>query len=343
MKNKITLAFMVLAATTIHAQNITLPEASQKALVMQRIGLTDITISYHSPLAKQRPVWGALVPYNEVWRAGANENTTIAFSSDVIVEGKPVQAGTYGLHILPTEKEWTLILSKNSTSWGSFFYDKSEDALRVTITPKPVNYQDWLSYSFTNLKPNAATVALTWEKLSAEFTVSVDVNNVVLQNIRTELRGVQGFSWQALQQAAAFCQRNNLALDDGMKWVDQSINIQRTFANLRTKSQLLVKKGNTAEADKLMKESMALADEAQLNAYGYDLINQQKMSEALEIFKTNVSRYPQSWNVYDSLGETYLAMGDKKAALSNYKTALAKSPKEQQTRINGIIKTIETK
>ena len=155
------------------------------------------------------------------------------------------------------------------------------------------------------------------------------------------MRGQQGFSWQALQQAAAFCYRNNLALEDGMKWIDQSINIQRTFANLRTKAQLLSKKGNTAEAEKLMKESMSLADEAQLNAYGYELIGQKKMDEALEIFKTNVKSYPQSWNAYDSLGETYLAMDNKKLALINYKTALAKAPKEQTGRINGIIKTLE--
>src|SRR5580765_806371 len=119
----------------MYSQNLTMPEASQKAMVMHRIGLTDITITYHSPLVKGRKIWGELVPYNEVWRAGANENTTISFSTNVMIEGKPLSAGTYGLHTIPTENEWTIIFSKNSTSWGSFFYDKSEDALRVMVKP----------------------------------------------------------------------------------------------------------------------------------------------------------------------------------------------------------------
>jgi tetratricopeptide (TPR) repeat protein len=343
MKKHVFLLIFIIAAVSLQAQNITLPEASQKAQVMQRIGLTDITIDYHSPLVKGRPVWGTLVPYNEVWRAGANENTVITFSTDVMVEGEPLKAGAYGLHMIPTEKNWTVIFSKNATSWGSFFYDKSEDALRIVVNPVQTTMQDWLSYSFADVKPNAATAEMHWEKLIIPFVVSVDLNTTVLQNIRTELRGTLGFTWQGFQQAAAFCVRNNVSLEEGLKWADKSISIQKTFGNLRTKSQLLTKLGKTEEGSKLMAEAMTMADEAQLNAYGYDLMGSGKINDAIDIFKMNVKRYPNSWNTYDSLGEAFQISGDKKQALTNYKTALSKAPADQQSRINGIIKTLEAK
>lgn len=154
MKKYLTFHFLIMITTTALAQNLSTPEASQKAVVMQRIGLTDLTITYHSPLAKNRAIWGKLVPFNEVWRAGANENTVINFTSDVTINGKGLEAGSYGLHMIPSEKEWIVIFSKNFSSWGSFFYKQDEDALRITVTPVSHTYQDWLSYSLTDLIPN---------------------------------------------------------------------------------------------------------------------------------------------------------------------------------------------
>jgi tetratricopeptide (TPR) repeat protein len=325
------------------SQNLTMPEASQKAMIMQRVGLTDITITYHSPFVKGRKVWGELVPYNEVWRAGANENTTISFTSDVMVEGKPLLSGTYGLHMIPTESKWTIIFSKNSTSWGSFFYDKAEDALRVDVTPVQAEFQEWLSYQFIETTNKSTIVSLRWEKLNVPFKVEVDVKEVVYQNMKKELRGINGFTWEAPLQAARFCLANNMHLDDAMKWADKSIQTQEKFGNLMVKSKLLALKGQTKEADSLSKKAMAIADEAQLNQYGYDLISQKKIKEAIEIFKMNVKRYPDSWNVYDSLGEAYDMDGNKKDALVNYKLALAKAPAEQKSRITGVIKKLEGK
>lgn len=154
MKKYLIFHFLIMITTTAFAQNLSTPEASQKAVVMQRIGLTDLTITYHSPLAKNRAIWGKLVPFNEVWRAGANENTVINFTSDVTINGKGLEAGSYGLHMIPSEKEWIVIFSKNFSPWGSFFYKQDEDALRITVTPVSHTYQDWLSYSFTDLIPN---------------------------------------------------------------------------------------------------------------------------------------------------------------------------------------------
>src|SRR6202171_6529155 len=118
------------------------PLPSQRAQISQRIGITDITIAYHRPLVNDRKVWDALVPYGKVWRAGTNINTTITFSDPVMIEGKPLDRGTYGLHMIPNADEWTIIFSKNSTSWGSFTYDPAEDALRIAVKPEPADMHE---------------------------------------------------------------------------------------------------------------------------------------------------------------------------------------------------------
>jgi len=138
------------------ATELNLPTLSQRAVVTQRIGLTDITIVYHEPSVGGRELWGKIIPYGKVWRAGANENTTIAFADDVSVEGKPLPAGTYGLHMIPNEDHWTIIFSKNSTSWGSFSYDEKEDALRVDVKPQPAEFREALTYTFDDIKPESA-------------------------------------------------------------------------------------------------------------------------------------------------------------------------------------------
>src|ERR1700734_590689 len=165
------------AASVSHAQSfvLDLPLGSQRAEVAQRIGITDITIDYHRPLVNDRRIWGGLVPYGKVWRAGAKENTTITSSDPVRIEGKPLDKGIYGLHVIPNTDEWTIIFSKNSTSWGSFTYDQAEDALRVTVKPKAADMHNALTYDFDQLKPDSAVVELEWEKIAVPFKVSVDL------------------------------------------------------------------------------------------------------------------------------------------------------------------------
>lgn len=341
---QLSLTALLLAAISSTAQtDLKKPELSQAASVSQQIGLTTINVTYHSPLTKGRKIWGDIVPYGEVWRAGANENTTISFSSDVEVEGKALAAGTYGLHMIPTEKDWTIIFSKNNYAWGSFFYQEKDDALRVQVSPESATDQDWLSYAFAHPKDQSVTLQLHWEKLIVPIRIDVDVPEVVYQSMKKELSNINGFFWQGHNQAAAYCIQKNIHLDDAEKWINKSIGIQKTFANLTTKSKLMEKNGKTQEADALRKEALALADEAQLNTYGYELINQKRNEEALEIFKLNVKRYPNSWNVYDSLGEMQDLMGDRKSAIGNYKTALSKAPDTQKKRIQDILKKLEAK
>lgn len=339
-------AFFGMQAALAQGLFLAAPRASQYASVTQRIGLTDITINYHRPGVKEREVWGTLVPYNEVWRAGANENTTISFTHDVAVNGKKLPAGTYGLHMIPSEGDWTVIFSKNHTSWGSFFYDEAEDAARVAATPvKTTENQDWLEYRFEDVTQNSAVAQLRWEKLVIPFKIEVDVNAIVLRSIRNELRGLDAFAWQPWMEAANYCLQNNTSLDEGIQWIDHSIGMNQNVNNMGVKAQLLLKKGDTAGAESTMAEALAFAKqtgrENDMNAVGYMYLQSNRVKEAIEVFKLNVKKYPDSWNVYDSLGEAQAQAGDKKSAIANYQAALSKAPDNQKGRIQGILKELQ--
>lgn len=343
--NFLRVSFLLLSmAGNVMAQDVlTVPESSQKAGVTQRIGLTDMEINYHSPLAKGRLIWGEVVPFGEVWRAGANENTTISFSTDVKIEGKSLPAGTYGLHMIPRKDKWTVIFSKNFESWGSYFYNEAEDALRVEVTPEAAPMQEWLSYRFTDIKGSSAKVQLNWEKIGVGFLVQVNVPDAVVANMRKELRGLAGFSWEGLWQAADYCFRNNIYPEEAMQWNERSIAISETFNNLNLKSKMLAAKGNTKEAAALNSKALQLANEQQLNAYGYQMLGDKNIDEAISVFKMNVKKHPESWNVYDSLAEALEIKGDTKGSIANYKLAMKKAPEAQKKRIDDIIKKLEKK
>jgi tetratricopeptide (TPR) repeat protein len=321
---------------------LTLPQASPKASISQAVGLTDIAITYHRPAVNKRKIWGDLVPYDQVWRAGANQNTTITSSSPVTVNGRPLAAGTYGLHMIPTEGgDWTIVFSNVSWAWGSFTYDEKEDALRVTAKPQPAEFQERLSYGFEDPTDKSVQAAMRWEKLRVPFTIEVDTPAVAVASIRKELRDLPRFSWQGWNQAAAYCLRSKMNLDEALSWADRSISMQENFANLRTKVGLLELKGDAQTAARLRDRSMKLATEADINQYGYQLLGGGKTDEAIEIFKKNVKDHPDSWNVYDSLAEAYEKKGDKERAVENYRKALnmVRDP-DQKKRIDGILKKL---
>src|SRR5437763_12280814 len=188
---------LMLSATESYAQGIlNLPRASQHALVTQRVGITDISINYSRPLVNNRQVWGKLVPYGQVWRAGANENTTLTFTDPVMIEGQPLDKGTYGLHMIPGENQWTVILSKMSTAWGSFTYKQDEDALRVTVKPQTAEFHDALTYDFDDVKPDTTVVTLRWKKVAVPFKVEVKVNDIVAASIQRQTRGLNQYFWE---------------------------------------------------------------------------------------------------------------------------------------------------
>lgn len=336
---QISVVLICVAASAGAQPALNLPQASPKSTISQTVGVTEILITYHRPAVNRRTIWGDLVPYDQVWRAGANENTTIAFSSPVKVNGKPLAAGTYGLHMIPTKSgDWTVAFSNVSWAWGSFSYDEKEDALRVTAKPRPAEFQERLSYDFDDPTDRSVDVALRWEKMRIPFTVEVDTPAVVVESLRKELRDLPRFSWQGWNQAAAYCLQNKVNTDEALAWADRSIRMQENFNNLRTKAGLLELKGDTRTATDLRNRAMKIATEADINGYGYQLLGAGKTDEAIEMFRKNVKDYPQSWNVYDSLGEAYDRKGEKKLAIENYQRAqnMTQDP-DQKKRISGIL------
>src|ERR1700685_3691781 len=248
-----------------------LPLGSQRAEVSQRIGITDVTIDYHRPLVNDRKIWGALVPYGKVWRAGANENTTITFSDPVLIEGKPLDKGTYGLHMVPNAEEWTIIFSKNSTSWGSFTYDPAEDALRVTAKPQAADLHNALSYEFDELQPNSAVVQLEWEKIAVPFTVSVDVHDLVQASLKQQLRELSQYTWISWDDAANYLLTEKIALNDALKYADTSIENEDRYENEITKSKVLTALNRKDEAATAQRKALDLASPLQMHMFARQL------------------------------------------------------------------------
>jgi tetratricopeptide (TPR) repeat protein len=326
-------ALFFLAIGALGQTPLTLPQASPAATVSQTIGLTEIDISYHRPAVAGRKIWGALVPYGDVWRAGANENTTIRFSTPVTVDGKKLEAGTYGLHMIPGEKEWTVIFSNMSVAWGSFSYDPKEDAARVTVAPHPSQLEERLSYRFDNPTDSSVEASMHWEKVAVSFKIEADTPKIAVDSLRGQLRGLPRFSWQGWNQAAGYCAEHGINLDEALRWSDESIRLGESFQNLRVKALLLEKKGDPKGAETLRAQAFKVAGERDLNTYGYQLLAQRKYDEAVAIFQRNTREHPQSWNVWDSLAEGYANQGDKKAAIDNYTKALKMAPDTQKERI----------
>lgn len=314
------------------------PAASPKASVSQTVGLTDVTVRWSRPAVNGRKVWGGLVPYGEVWRTGADENTTLTFSTPVTVGGKALPAGSYGLHTIPGEKEWTVVLSTQAKAWGSYSYDPKEDAVRFTAVPKEGPHEERLLFTLADPTDRSVAVTLAWEKLRLSFPVEVDTKAVVLASLREQLRGLPRFGWQGWNFAAAWCVRNDTALDQAEEWVDRSIKMNRNFTNQSTKATLLEKKGDAKGAAALRESALALATEPELNQYGYQLLGQKKVDEAIRIFERNAKEHSTSWNVWDSLAEGWATAGDKKKAVANYEKALSMTDdEEQKKRIRGEI------
>ena len=325
--------------------DLKLPDASQAAEVKQRIALTDINVNYHRPLVKGRKIWGGLVPYGKVWRAGANENTTIEFSSPVSVEGKPLDKGTYGLHMIPNQDSCTVIFSKTNTGWGSYSYDQKDDALRVDVKPRPLaENKEALEYEFEDLKPNSTAVTLKWEKLGIPFTVSINDADQTLQNIRAQMKGAGQFAWQAPDQAAQFCLTNKTDLDEALRWANLSIQNEERFENLSTKADILKALNKQDEAKTTWNKALEKADGPQLYTYGRQLQNQKKGAEAIDIFKEVAKRFPNG--VYGDLAQARVksSTGDFAGALSDAKQAQAAAPSEgQKQAIQGLIDRLQAK
>jgi len=320
-----------------------LPLPSQRAEISQRVGITDITINYHRPLAKDRKIWNGLVPYGKVWRAGANENTTITFSDPVLIEGKPLAKGTYGLHMIPNADEWTIIFSNNATSWGSFTYEQAEDALRVTAKPRAADLHNALTYEFDELQPDSAVVELEWEKIAVPFTVAVDVHEVVQASLKKQLRNLSQFTWMSWDDAANYLLTEKIALDDALQYANKSIENEDRYENELTKSKALAALNRKDEAATAQKKALDLASPLQMHMFARQLQGEKRSEEAFAIYRENAKKHPDQWFVHTGLARMYCAQGKFDDAAKEMKVALAAAPDRQKSYLDGLVRQLEAK
>ncbi len=348
------------------AQTITRPPDgdNQRASVSQWIGLVQVTVDYHSPDVhgpggedRAGHIWGELVPYGLTdlgfnnctscpWRAGANENTTISFSHDVRLQGQPIPAGRYGLHMIADKEEWTLVLSKNSTSWGSYSYDPAEDALRVKVKPRANEYREWLTYEFTDRRPDRTTCELQWERLAVPFTVSVpNIQDLYVQRIRDEMRGEASFTWVNWERAARYCLANKTHLDQGLVWAQGAVSNPNfgtaNFTTLTTLAQLQIANGKRVEASANIDKAVATSGLTAVAVHGFarQLQGQGEKDLALKVFQLNARRFPNQWPVNLGLARGHADTGDKARAIGYARLALKQAPDEPNRKnVEGLIR-----
>ncbi|MBL6447493.1 DUF2911 domain-containing protein [Fulvivirga sp. 29W222] len=373
MRSKALQFFMILLSVCLFyqssmGQGVKLPQVSPTAEIKQQVGISTITINYSrpnvvSPQGQDRTgeIWGTLVPYGfnnlgfgtskaAPWRAGANENTTIEFSHDVKIEGEELKAGKYGLHMAIAENgAVTVIFSKNSNVWGSFFYNESEDALRVNVQWKDHESTPLLTYNFVGVTDKHAVIVLDWEKKRIPFKAEFDTPELVYQNLKNELHSSPGFTLNNWTAATGYLVQNKIHLDEALSWANSAIDGQffseKNFRTLQMKSMVLAAMGKTEEAAKVMNEALEDPNAAveDYYTYGRQLIGKDKDNEALKVFKMASKKWKDHWLAPHGLARGYSALGDYEKALRFEKEALAKAPENSKVFLKGYIKTLEQK
>jgi tetratricopeptide (TPR) repeat protein len=345
---------LIFSAQIFAQQNLPFIRVSPHAKVIQSISFATVEIDYSRPGVKGREIYGKLVPYGLApnafgngkpmpWRAGANENTTICLSHDSKINGSPLSAGSYSLHMIVQEEEWIVIFNKDHQAWGSFFYEESNDVFRIKVKPEKAPLREWLMYGFENLSANSADVFMHWGDLKVSFKIEVDNHKIVLDTYRIQLTTLPGFNQAAWAAAARYCLNNEINTVEAMTWINKALSMNggQNFNNDVVKAGLLTLEGKKEEGDQLIATSMETATEVELNNYGYQLMGQNRLEEALQIFKLNIENFPESWNTYDSYGEALDKKGDKKGAKEYYEKAYEMAPAAQKGRIEGILKGLE--
>lgn len=261
------------AALPAHAgaPPLQLPRPSQKSELSQQVGLTKIAVVYSRPGVKNRVIWGDLVPYDKVWRTGANEATQFSVSTDVKLNGHPLPAGNYSLHTIPGQSTWTVIINKVADQWGSYDYKESEDALRFTTTPVAHEMTEWMQFSFTNLAVDKATLVLDWEKLRVPIEITVDTVGQAMTAARAAMAALDAKDDGTARRCAQFAFDNNQDLDEAMTWVDKSIAIKPGWLNLRLKANVMAKRGQFKDAAQLGQRSIELGKTPEQGASADDL------------------------------------------------------------------------
>lgn len=355
--------FALVSVVEVAAQALRLPQnANFGCSAGRQVGVTDIEIKWNAPGVKGREgqIWGTdIAPYgfsvlgygSEVaspWRAGANENTTMSFSTDVKINGKTLAAGKYGFFIALYPDSCVLIFNKNTAGWGSYFYREDMDVLRISTRQQknlPTS-QERLTYTFSNQTEQSVEVALEWERWRIPFKVEIDLKTTTLAHIRSEMSGALGFDPPSLEAAANWCLQNDINYKEALNWINSATNPIlggiNSFRALSTKSKLLEKLGNTSEATRIWTQAIEKANAVELHSYGRQLLAEKKAKEAFAIFENNHKKNNGAWPTNVGMMRGYSAMGDTKKALEHAKLALAQAPDEVNKKtLEAAIKVLE--
>lgn len=349
------IAFLVSIATFAQFHTMNIPESSPKVKESQRLGITDITINYNSPALRDRDVWNNtnIIPQEGspyAWRAGANMNTTIEFSTDVIIEGQVLKAGLYGFHIIPKNDTYTLLFAHNNHQWGSYYLDVDKDVtLKVTVNPETCAKSEQLDYEFLNRTENSVVVGVEWGEKRIPFKVEVDLNKTVIASFRSELRGLNTYRWEAWNDAANWCLNHDTNLEEALDWANRSINggaggfaANKNISNLTTKIRLLNALNKNDEVSSSILEAMNL-EVTVYQAYNFIrfLLQNEYYADALKFSERSLKAYPSTWFLEINRGISHYFLKNKKDALKDLNRALKTAPEAYQTRLNQVIKEVE--
>ncbi|WP_436517313.1 DUF2911 domain-containing protein [Ekhidna sp. To15] len=332
-----------------------IPKASNHVRETQTLGVTDITLDYHSPATRGRDVWNNpnIIPLNGVpiaWRAGANMNTTISFSTDVMIQGERLPQGTYGFHVIPRGEVYDLIFAHNSNQWGSYYLDlKNDVTLTVEVEAEECPPSEKLDFEFLNWSENEVTIALEWDNRRLPFKVSVDLNETVVASFRSELRGINTYHWQAWNDAAQWCLNHDTNLDEAVEWANRSINggfngfaSNKNITNLTTKAQLLNKLERDTELDQTISEISNMDQSAnEVNAFCIFLLRIDKPEAALQSLNTNIKKYPDAWFLKLNRGLANYFLDNQTKALKELKAVRELTPDFFKQRMEEIVAEVE--
>lgn len=332
-----------------------IPQPSPKVVETQTLGITDITVEYSSPAVRGRDIWanvvGSYSDPNLAWRAGANMNTRIKFSTDVMIEGQPLKAGSYGFHIDTKEDgPWTLMFAHHDNQWGSYYLDRDEHvALKVDVTPTTCPPSEQLDYEFINRSENALTIALEWGEKRIPFEVSVDLNKTVIDNFRYELLGINTYRWEAWNDAANWCLNHNTNLEEALEWANRSINggyngfsANKNVTNMTTKARLLQALNKSEELKSTISELKAMNMTAyEANGLGMFLLRNNMPNDALEVSNNALKESPDTWYLKLNRGLSYYFLGKKKSALKDLESIQTTSPEGFRARLAEIKNEVE--
>lgn len=356
-KNRLVLLLLLLplwASAQFHTLKI--PALSNKVEETQRLAVTDICIAYHSPSVNGRNVWSDpnVIPQNGdpiPWRAGANMNTTITFSTDVLVEGKLLAAGTYGFHIIPKDNNtYVLLFAHQHNQWGSYYLDQDKDvSLSVEVKGEESGFSEKLDYEFLNWKENSVVIGLEWGGKRIPFSITVDLNKTVVESFRSELRGINTYHWQAWNDAANWCLAHDTNLEEALEWAERSIAggfggfaADKNAQNLMTKVRLLNKLNRRNGLDIAIDEIVALSTTPnEVNNFAMMLLAMEMPQKAVAVSENALKTFPDAWFLRINKAVGHYFLKEKSKAFEELESVIPGAPERFKPRLLEIKKEME--